>query len=264
MNETSSPDSVSSVIKVFGILQTLGEVDELGVTELAQSLSMSKATVYRFLQTMKQLGFVQQNDDGEKYRLSPKLFQLGCLSLKENALTQFAHKHMLLLAQQTKETVHLGCFDDDAIVYVDKIDSAYSLRMHSRIGRRNPLHTTAIGKVLIAFQDLDMQALILSQMRFEVHTPNTISKGALFAACLDQVKLNGYAEDNEEQELGIRCIAVPIFDRFGVAIAGLSVSYPTIRFDSSNKQQVLAQMFEHAAQISLDLGFDSYPNFGSE
>ena len=147
----NSPESVSSVLKVFGILQALGEQKEIGVTELSQRIMMSKSTVYRFLQTMKTLGYVSQEGETDKYALSLKLFELGAKALEHQDLVQIADEQMYRLGKQTKETLHLGMLDEDSIVYLHKIDSEYNLRMYSRIGRRRPLYSTALGKVMMAW-----------------------------------------------------------------------------------------------------------------
>ena len=149
------PDSVSSVLKVFGILQALGEEREIGITELSQRVMMSKSTVYRFLQTMKTLGYVAQEGESEKYSLTLKLFELGARALQNVDLIRSADIQMREISRLTKETIHLGALDEDSIVYIHKIDSMYNLRMYSRIGRRNPLYSTAIGKVLLAWRDRD-------------------------------------------------------------------------------------------------------------
>ena len=117
------PDSVSSVLKVFGILQALGEEREIGITELSQRVMMSKSTVYRFLQTMKSLGYVAQEGESEKYSLTLKLFELGARALQNVDLVRSADIQMRELSRLTKETIHLGALDEDSIVYIHKIDS---------------------------------------------------------------------------------------------------------------------------------------------
>ena len=136
------PDSVSSVLKVFGILQALGEEREIGITELSQRVMMSKSTVYRFLQTMKTLGYVAQEGESEKYSLTLKLFELGARALQNVDLIRSADIQMREISRLTKETIHLGALDEDSIVYIHKIDSMYNLRMYSRIGRRNAENCT--------------------------------------------------------------------------------------------------------------------------
>jgi IclR family transcriptional regulator, KDG regulon repressor len=253
------PDSVSSVMKVFGILQALGEERDHGITELSQRVMMSKSTVYRFLQTMKSLGYVAQEGESEKYSLTLKLFELGAKALQNVDLIRSADVEMRELSRLTKETIHLGALEEDSIVYIHKIDSLYNLRMYSRIGRRNPLHTTAIGKVLLAWRDNSEAREILSDVEFRRSTANTIVTAEALLEVLVKVKEQGYGEDNEEQEEGLRCIAVPVFDRFGVVIAGLSISFPTIRFSEEAKNEYVMMLHRAARNISDQMGYHHYP-----
>ncbi|HAK34700.1 MAG TPA: DNA-binding transcriptional regulator KdgR [Pantoea sp.] len=252
------PDAVSSVMKVFGILQALGEERDHGITELAQRVMMSKSTVYRFLQTMKTLGYVTQEGESEKYSLTLKLFELGAKALQNVDLIRSADVQMRELSRLTKETIHLGALEEDSIVYIHKIDSLYNLRMYSRIGRRNPLHTTAIGKVLLAWRDRAEVNEILKEVEFKRSTANTIVTREALIEVLDQVKAQGFGEDNEEQEEGLRCIAVPVFDRFGVVIAGLSISFPTIRFSEEAKSDYVAMLHRAARALSAEMGYHHY------
>ncbi|HEJ7024200.1 DNA-binding transcriptional regulator KdgR [Serratia nevei] len=253
------PDAVSSVMKVFGILQALGDEREIGITELSQRVMMSKSTVYRFLQTMKALGYVSQEGETEKYALTLKLFELGAKSLQNVDLIRSADVQMRELSNRTRETIHLGALDEDGIVYIHKIDAMYNLRMYSRIGRRNPLHSTAIGKVLLAWRERDEVAQILSQIEFTRSTEHTLTSAAELLPVLERVREQGYGEDAEEQEVGIRCIAVPVFDRFGVAIAGLSLSFPTLRFSEAAREEYVALLHVAARRISEQQGYYDYP-----
>lgn len=110
---------------------------------------------------MKTLGYVAQEGESEKYSLTLKLFELGARALQNVDLIRSADIQMRELSRLTKETVHLGALDEDSIVYIHKIDSMYNLRMYSRVGRRNPLYSTAIGKVLLAWRDRDEVKQIL-------------------------------------------------------------------------------------------------------
>ncbi|MEJ4044472.1 DNA-binding transcriptional regulator KdgR [Erwinia sp. SLM-02] len=262
MSSTESdkqPDAVSSVMKVFGILQALGEERENGITELSQRVMMSKSTVYRFLQTMKTLGYVSQEGESEKYALTMKLFELGAKALQNVDLIRSADIQMREISRQTREAIHLGALEEDSIVYIHKIDSLYNLRMYSRIGRRNPLYSTAIGKVLLAWRNYDEVREILADVEFVLSTQKTLNGVDELLTALDRVRSQGYGEDNEEQEEGIRCIAVPVFDRFGVVIAGLSISFPTIRFAEEHKAAYVAMLHRAAKTISAQQGYADYP-----
>ncbi len=200
------PDSVSSVLKVFGILQALGEEREIGITELSQRVMMSKSTVYRFLQTMKSLGYVAQEGESEKYS-HPQAVRTGRARAAERRPVRSADIQMRELSRLTKETIHLGALDEDSIVYIHKIDSMYNLRMYSRIGRRNPLYSTAIGKVLLAWRDRSEVEQILDGVEYKRSTERTITSTEELLKVLDGVREQGYGEDNEEQEEGCAALA---------------------------------------------------------
>ncbi len=256
-------DSVSSVMKVFGILQAISDEPEIGITELSQRILMPKSTVYRFLQTMKTMGYISQEEDRDKYSLTLKLFELGSKALQHTDLIKCADIKMRALSKITKETTHLGILDEDSIVYVHKIDSLYNLRMHSRIGRHNPLYSTAIGKVLLAWLDESEIRDILKDVEFVRHTENTLTNIEALLHELASVRVLGYGMDNEEMEAGLLCIAVPIYNRFDTVIASISLSFPVIRFDEDKKRQYIALLHQYAAEISLTMGCSEYPKFES-
>ncbi len=259
MEKSTQPEAVSSVLKVFNILQALAEQKEIGVSELSQRLMMSKATTYRFLQTMKTLGFVDQEGEADKYALTLKLFELGSKALEYTDLIDLADKEIVKVCQALNETVHLGAIDEESIIYLHKIDSSHHLRMHSRIGRRNPLYSTAIGKVLLAHLEECEVREILEPVTFIKHTQNTHDNIDQLLEELAVVRTQHYGEDNEEQEPGLRCIAAPIYDRFGKAIAAVSVSFPTIRFDETQKSEYIELIHNAARNISESMGFHNYP-----
>ncbi|HHQ4554064.1 TPA: DNA-binding transcriptional regulator KdgR [Aeromonas veronii] len=255
----NSPDSVSSVLKVFGILQALSEQKDIGVTELSQRIMMSKSTVYRFLQTMKTLGYVNQEGETDKYTLSLKLFELGGRALEHQDLIQIADVQMHRLGKLTKETLHLGALDENSVVYLHKIDSEYNLRMYSRIGRRCPLYSTALGKVMMAWLPEEEVRSMLAGVTFERFTEHTLANVDALLAELAQVRGQGYAEDNEENENGLRCFGVPIYNRMGRIITGLSLSLPIVRFEESKRAELVSLLHEAAARISAELGYHNYP-----
>lgn len=259
MDKMSQVESVSSVTKVFSILTALSEQKEIGVTDLATRLMMSKATTYRFLQTMKSLGFVSQEGDADKYSLTLKLFELSAKSLEYVDLIAIADKEMHRVGELTNEAIHLGTFDENAIIYIHKVDSTYNLRMYSRVGRRNPLYSTAIGKILLAWKDEEFVKKCLSKVTFVRHTDNTLENAEQFLDELKTVQQKFYAEDNEEQEAGIRCIAVPVYDRLGTVIAGLSISFPTVRFDENKMDEYVSLIKSAGKNISEKMGFNNYP-----
>ena len=248
-------ESASSIGRVFAILAAVGDSGQTGISELSQRLGMSKTTVHRVMQTLKALGYVTQEVETERYRLTIRLFELGAKALESVDLVREADVEMRRIAQATREAIHLGAFDEDSIIYIHKIDADYGLRMQSRIGRRNPLHSTAIGKVLLAWMDPADAHEVLSHVEFRKSTSKTLSSAEAVLSILPHVREQGYGEDNEEQEVGLRCLAVPVFDRFGRVIAGLSISFPTMRCGADTKSHYVALLQRSGLAISTRLGY---------
>jgi IclR family transcriptional regulator, KDG regulon repressor len=258
-NDARQPESVAAVLRVFAVLQALSEEDEMGLTELSVKLAMPKATVYRFLQTMKTLGYVRQVTDSERYGLTMRLFELGTKALQYPNLVDLARHRMEMLAEATGETVHLGTLIDSEIIYVHKVDSKHMLGMYSKIGRRAPLHNTAIGKVLMAWEHPQRRELIMQGMSFTRFRDRTITTPEAYRVELERTRLQGYGEDREEFDEHIRCVGVPIFDRLNHPVAGLSVSTPTFRFDEAKNERLVALLTDASREISAGLGCTDFP-----
>jgi IclR family KDG regulon transcriptional repressor len=256
---SKQPESVAAVLKVFGILQALSERPETGISELSVRLSMPKATVYRFLQTMMMLGYVRQEPESERYGLTMKVYELGTKALQRPELVDLAKHHMQILADKTGETIHLGALIESEIIYIHKVDSHHMLGMYSRIGRRAPLHCTAIGKVLMAWEHPERRALVLKGVDFMPYREKTITTIKQYEEELQKVKAQGYAEDQEEFDDHIRCVGIPIFDRLNRPVAGLSISFPTFRYDDALKPEVVAMLKDASRDISTRLGCTQFP-----
>ncbi|MFY9513431.1 MAG: DNA-binding transcriptional regulator KdgR [Rubrivivax sp.] len=258
--DSKQPESVAAVLKVFAILQALGERNETGISELSLRLAMPKATIYRFLQTMKTLGYVRQEADSERYGLSMRMYELGTKALQYPDLVEIAKVHMQRLSDSTGETVHLGMLIDSEIIYVHKVDSKHMLGMYSRVGRRAPLHCTAIGKVLLAWEPTkSRQDHLLQGCDFKRFREKTITTRPDFDAELERTRAQGFGQDREEFDEHIRCVAIPIFDRLNQVIAGLSVSFPTFRFDPAREPELVAMLRDASRDISSQLGCTQFP-----
>ena len=256
---SKQPESVAAVLKVFGILQALSERPETGISELSVRLSMPKATVYRFLQTIMMLGYVRQEPDSERYGLTMKVYELGTKALQQPEVVDLAKHHMQILADKTGETIHLGALIESEIIYIHKVDSNHTLGMYSRIGRRAPLHCTAIGKVLMAWEHPERRALVLKGVDFMPYREKTITTISQYEDELRKVKAQGFAEDQEEFDDHIRCIGIPIFDRLNHPVAGMSISFPIFRYDDARKSEVVAMLKDASRDISTRLGCTQFP-----
>jgi IclR family KDG regulon transcriptional repressor len=256
---SKQPESVAAVLKVFAILQALSERNETGISELSVRLAMPKATVYRFLQTMKTLGYVRQEVDSERYGLAMNVFEIGAKALQYPDLVELAKPHMQRLSESTGETVHLGMLIDSEIICVHKVDSRHMLGMHSRVGRRAPLHCTAIGKVLMAWAPLAQRDAILKGCDFQRFREKTITTRAEYDVELQRTLEQGFGQDREEFDDHMRCAAIPIFDRMNQAVAGMSVSFPSFRYDLAREPELVAELRKASREISRQLGCTAFP-----
>ena len=171
-------ENVAAVLKVFAVIEALVEDKKMGLADLAQRAMTSKTTAHRLLQTMVELGYVEQDPETEKYGLTLKLFSLGARSLTEQTeLLRVADQAMGKLSRATGESINLGILDDrdQRVVYIHKYDSAYNLSMKSTLGLRNPLHSTSLGKALLAWRDDDEIRERLSKTELTKRAPRTIT-----------------------------------------------------------------------------------------
>lgn len=253
------PEPVAIVLRIFGLLTVLGERKDASISELSVRLAMPKATVYRFLQTMKSLGFVSQESESERYSLTMKLFELGAQALQHLDLIELTRRQMRIISDQTGEAVHLGVLVDREVIYIDKVDAKYSLAMYSRIGKRAPVHATALGKALLAWEAPERRDVIMAGMNFVRFRENSIASPEQFLEELARTRQQKYGLDYEEFEEHMICIAAPIFDHWSNVVAALSISLPAFRFDSARQDEYGAMVMAAGRAISLGLGCPSYP-----
>jgi IclR family transcriptional regulator, KDG regulon repressor len=216
---------IQSVERALKILDLFDEhTSELKITEISEKMGLHKSTVHSLLKTLQEHSYINQNPEDGKYRLGLKLAERGNVVISHMDITKTAKNYLLDLSAKTKQTVHLGILDGREGVYIDKVEGEQSIIRYSRIGRRLPLHSTAIGKVLLAYQSPNKMELFLKNYHYQHQTANTIIDETVFREELEKVKEQGYALDDQENEQGVRCAAVPIFNRKGHVLAALSIS----------------------------------------
>ena len=228
---SSSNEASRSVVKTMQLLEALAHLPEAGVTELSRQLGMHKSTTYRFLNSLCELKYVYRDAETERYRTTLKLFELGSAVVQRIELWREANPIMEELAHETEETVHLAMLEDDKLVYLHKIESTQTLRvsMMSRIGHTAPLHCTGLGKCLLAFSPVQLSERIIERYPLTRFTETTITSQSELRAELERIRDRGYAVDNEEHEIGIRCVAAPIHPPASGSPAALSLSVPSVR-----------------------------------
>ncbi|MEH7377804.1 IclR family transcriptional regulator [Neobacillus drentensis] len=216
---------IQSVERALKILDLFDEhKSELRITEISEKMGLHKSTVHSLLKTLQEYSYIDQNPEDGKYRLGLKLAERGNLVISNMDIRKTAKKYLLDLSAKTGQTVHMGILDGREGVYIDKVEGDQSIIRYSRIGRRLPLHSTAIGKVLLAYQPPNEMELLLKNYNYQYQTANTIINEAVFRKEIEKVKQQGYAVDEQENEQGVRCAAVPIFNGKGQVLAAISIS----------------------------------------
>ena len=243
--------------KALGLLDHVSaEPRSLG--ELVTVTGLPKSTVHRLATVLVDAGFLRY--DSNRYVLGYRIMELGELAKRQVRLLPVARRHMEALSAVCHETVHLGELVGTAVVYLEKVEGARGLQMRSRIGLNAPAGITAMGKALIACQPEDAWLQYFDpSLR---HTPNTIVDARAFHDELRATRARGYAFDQEENELGICCLAAPIVDATGVARAAVSVSGAVIFLPPERLKALAADVVACADAISRELGGSAGPGVG--
>lgn len=252
-------DLKSSVFKTFAILEYFTtQKPEWGVTELAAAIGSNKSTVYRFLADLCKLGILYKQPVTEKYSLGLKLFELGSRVQINAAFVNKTHPELIEVSNSITETVHIAILKGHQVFYVDKVESPQGLTISSHIGSYNPAYATALGKMLLAYLPEDVQAqsirTIMSKQGLRAFTKNTLVDQQTLVNELKHIKAKGYAIDREEFELGLICVAVPIFNQNNLVVAGLSASGPASRFEETKVADYVAILKQGASAIQQQIG----------
>jgi IclR family KDG regulon transcriptional repressor len=253
---THTSKKIGSVQRAVDILNLFGsQCRELGTTEIARTLGLHKSTTASLVYTLEANGFLSQNPDTRKYRLGLKLVERAFAMLDQIEIRQVAYPFLRDLRDEWNETVNLAIMDGPDVVYVERLLGTKALGMRSEVGRRAPAHATALGKALLAcLPPAGVQAFV-DQYGLPAMTPRTITDQDEFLAEMEKARELGYAVDDEENEIGGRCVAVPVFDHTGHPVAAVSVSAPTARLPVSEFPQAGAMVRETARCISRGLGY---------
>lgn len=247
---------IQSLDRALNILDLFDEhTTELKITEISTRIGLHKSTVHSLLKTLQMHGYIDQDEESGKYRLGLKLLEKGQLLLQGMDIRATARKHLTSLSTQTGQTTHLVILDGREGVYIDKVEGDKAAIRYSRIGRRVPLHSSAVGKALMAFRRPEEVEELLKGYRYVQQTSSTIADKESFIAELTRVRLQGYAVDDQENEPGVRCAAAPIFNHAGDVTAAMSISTMLSVVDEEQFGECVRLLKHETAQISQLLGY---------
>ncbi len=244
---------IAVLARALDIVDALAAAGEpLGASDLAREIAATKSATFRILVNLERRGYVRKDPDSARYRLGPALISLGYQASNGIDLLSLAHPHLEALSARIQETANLGAIRDGEIVYLDIIESPRSLRMAARIGARDLVHSTALGKAILAFlPEGDLDAVFAAPLSRS--TQRTITDPDKLRAELASIRASGVAREAGENEPDARCVGVPIFDRNGVS-AALSISGPASRLDDLTTERAASELLVEARSLTLELG----------
>jgi len=251
---------INSIIRACSILKCLSkDKAHFKISEVARQLHLDRSATYRILLSLERCGLVEKDEKTGEYSLGMAAFEIGNVYLRQMDFVQISKPFMADLALKVQETVHLAVLSDTEIVYVDKNDSPRSLGVMSKIGQRAPVHCTALGKALLAFQPEKELSRIINEIRLKPYTRNTITSKNKLIKELRETRKRGYALDQREYEEDVECIGAPVKDHLGNVIAALSISGPQRKINTSHEKLFIRQVMKAAALISSKMGYMENP-----
>lgn len=249
--------TVPALARAFEILDMLS-MSSIGMTkmEIARKLNIPYSTAFNLLSTLEQYNYVRKDEESGKYYLGLKLLSLGGTQMKDINLRDASSPYLEKLVRQTGITGHLAILDRGEAIYIDRKEPQGFIKINSWIGKRNYIHTSAVGKALAAYlPDKELQSCWGKGL--PKRTAKTIGSFKQLKEEMVRVRERGYAIDDEEDEVGGRCIAAPIFDGTGSAIAAIGLSGIVSQLSEERLPEIAEMICNCAAQISARLGHRS-------
>ena len=244
---------IAVLSRALDLLDALSAADEpLGATEIAREIGATKSATFRILVNLERRGYVRKDSVSARYRLGPALVALGYQASNGIDLLSLAHPHLESLSARIQETANLGVIQDGEVVYLDIVESPRSLRMAARIGARDLVHSTALGKAILAFLPNDDLEHYLAQPLTR-RTAETVTDHDQLIAEFARIRADGIAKESGENEPDARCVGAPVFDRNGIC-AALSISGPASRMDEATIDQAGETILAAATSLTAELG----------
>jgi IclR family transcriptional regulator, KDG regulon repressor len=243
-------DGIQSLARGLQIVEMAVNLGRgLSITEIAAELSIDKSSASRLVKTLVSYGYLQPEPGTRRYVTGRRLVQIGWQMMSMMPIRQKARPLLQWLVNATGECSHTAVYAEGKALVIDDVETETTLRVAGRTGRMIPLHCTAVGKGLLAFGEVPMPDTLPPS------TARTITEPELLQAHLDHIRQQGYALDDEEHESGIRCIAAPVYNYMGLAIATIGISGPTVRMTDACLVEFANYVKQAAGELSTALGY---------
>ena len=252
---TADRYTINSVEKALDVIEMLSLHHSLSLIDLVELVKQPKSSLYRIILTLEKRGFIARSDEDGKYCLGYKQLVITRNMMERSSLRTAALTDMNKLMEDYGDTVNLCVLSDHEVLYVEIIEGTYALRMSDHVGSKAPFHATATGKAMAAFLPIEETNKMINNRGLPSYTAHTIVNEAKLLNELEQIKKQGFALDNEEFVEGARCIAAPIFNRYGKIEGAISLSGARHRFPDEQVLQIAKSVTEAARNISQKLGY---------
>lgn len=254
MSKVEDKNPIQVAGRLFGALEFLADKGESGLCDIADGLGLNKSTTHRVLCSLEYMGYVLQNGENGKYKLSMKIVDMGNHIVDRMDINKMVRPYLRKLCDMTGETVHFVELEGSDIVYVDKEESdVNTVRMVSRIGSRIPFYRSAVGKAITAVMTNAEIKELWDSSSIKRMTPNTITNIKTFMNEISSIREKGYALDNEENEIGVRCIACSLSICGFKTKYAFSISAPISRMDDSRINELSEQLIETKKSIEKNV-----------
>lgn len=245
-----------AVERALAMLEAVAEVSEgLSNAEISRKLKIPKSSASYLLRTLETRGYLARDAESGKYRVGLKILSLSRGALGGLDVRGVALPVMQRLTQQTGLTCHLAVVDGTDAVYIEKVEPEGFIRMDTWVGRRMRVHATSVGKAIVAYVPIEQLQQIIGRGGMEKRTPKTITGADKFLKELEKVRNQSFAVDDEENNLGARCVAAPIFDARGTILASLGLSGTTQQVSPRTMPRILEALKDSARHISIGMGY---------
>jgi DNA-binding IclR family transcriptional regulator len=250
----SEASPATAVERALNILEAAAQRrDGLTNSEISRKLGIPKSSASYILRTLERRGYLRRDAKSGRYRLGLKILSLGGDAQGNLEIADVALPFMRALGEKIQMTVHLAVLDQGEAVYVEKVEAPGFFKVNTWVGRRMFLHSTSVGKCLLAWLPKREIENVVRQHGLKKRTPKTITTVSRLLADLEHVKQSGYAVDDEENSLGARCLGAPIFDAVGNVLAALGASGTLTQVDEANMPRMIEALKETARRITRQL-----------
>jgi len=245
-----------AVERALAMLEAVAQEPEgLSNAEISRKLQMPKSSASYILRTLEKQGYLNRDENNGKYRVGLKILSLSRGALSGIDVREVALPIMRHLVEQTNLTCHLAILDGPEAVYIEKVEPTGFIRMDTWVGRRMRVHATSVGKALVAHIPQERLEKIIAERPMEKRTPKTITTLPKLLKDLEKVRAQGYAVDDEENNMGARCLGAPVFNQGGGIEASIGLSGTTNQVNAQTMPRILEHLKDAARHVSMQLGY---------